>query len=436
MAIADKSMALGLRALTRIAGSDVLDRVGLRERAERALHGATKNGFRAAGTAGRTFARVAGTGRPARQPNAPRRDLFDLTPTDEQQMMRDSIGDFAQAKLRPAALEADAACEPPAELMAQANEMGITMLGVPEELGGAVSERSAVTSVLVSEALAKGDMGLALAALSPAAVSTAIGLWGDSTQQGTYLPDFVGESVPAAALAIHEPRVLFDPFELRMGAKRSEGGFTLDGVKSLVARGADSELFVVAADLDDRPALFIVEPGAGVTVEPEPAMGIRAAGTTTLRLNSVKVPAEALLGEGDPAVYAECIRLGRIAWAALALGTAQAVQDYVIPYVNERVAFGEPIANRQAVAFKVADIATELEGMRLVTYRAASRVDQGLDHARESALARRLAARKGMQIGSDGVQLLGGHGYITEHPVERWYRDLRSAGVVEGALLV
>ncbi len=108
----------------------------------------------------------------------------------------------------------------------------------------------------------------------------------------------------------------------------------------------------------------------------------------------------------------------------------------MIPYVNERTAFGEPISNRQAVAFAVADIGIETEGMRLLTYRAAARADQGSDFAHEAALARRLCAAKGMRIGSEGVQLLGGHGYVKEHPVERWYRDLRAAGVMEGALLV
>jgi alkylation response protein AidB-like acyl-CoA dehydrogenase len=111
------------------------------------------------------------------------------------------------------------------------------------------------------------------------------------------------------------------------------------------------------------------------------------------------------------------------------------VLDHVIPYVNGRSAFGEPISNRQAVAFAVADIAIESDGMRLATYRAASRADQGKDFAREAQLARRLCAAKGMRIGSDGVQLLGGHGYVKDHPVERWYRDLRAIGVIEGALL-
>ncbi|MDQ3729270.1 MAG: acyl-CoA dehydrogenase family protein [Actinomycetota bacterium] len=430
-------MALGLRALTALAGSDVLDRIGLRDRAERAVNSATKGGFRAAGATARTFSTVSRNGKPVRQSTGVRSDLFDLTPDDEQSMMREMVDDFAVTRLRKAALDADAACRPPADLMKQANELGITMLGVPEELGGAVSERSAVTSALVTEALGRGDMGLALAALSPAAVATAIGLWGDSGQQGTYLPELVGENVPVAALAIQEPGAIFDPFEPKTTATRSGDGFKLDGVKSLVARGADSELFVVGADLDDRPALFIVEAATvGVLVEPQPAMGVRAAATANLQLSSVEIPAEALLGEGDPNVYADCVRLGRIAWAALAVGTAQAVCDYVIPYVNERIAFGEPISHRQAVAFKVADMATELEGMRLVMLRAASRADQGLDFSRESALARRLVAQKGMQIGSDGVQLLGGHGYIKEHPVERWYRDLRAAGMVEGGVLV
>ena len=110
--------------------------------------------------------------------------------------------------------------------------------------------------------------------------------------------------------------------------------------------------------------------------------------------------------------------------------------DHLIPYVKERVAFGEPIAHRQAVAFSVADIAIEVEGMRLATYRAAGLADAGKDFSRETAIARRLCADKGMQIGSEGVQLLGGHGYVKEYPEERWYRDLRAAGLMEGALLV
>jgi alkylation response protein AidB-like acyl-CoA dehydrogenase len=110
------------------------------------------------------------------------------------------------------------------------------------------------------------------------------------------------------------------------------------------------------------------------------------------------------------------------------------VLDYVSGYVNQRVAFGEPISNRQSVAFMVADIAIEVEAMRLATYRAASLAETGREFVREAALARALVGQHAMRIGSDGVQLLGGHGYTKEHPVERWYRDLRAAGIMEGAL--
>jgi alkylation response protein AidB-like acyl-CoA dehydrogenase len=440
MNVADRSMGLGLRALNQIAGSEVIDRLGLRKQAERLLFSTSRGGFRAAGAAGRTFAAATKLGRPARLPATSPAGLFDLTPTDEQQMLRDTFREFGQEELRPVAQKADAACAAPPELLAQAAELGLTMLGVPEELGGAVSERSAMTSVLVAESLALGDLGLAAAILAPAGVSTALSLWGDADQQSTYLPAFVGDDVPAAALALLEPRPLFDPFALQTTARPAAGGggYVLTGVKSLVPDVARAELFVVAAQLEGRgPALFIVESGtAGVLTEPEPAMGVRAAATGRLHLEGVTVGAGALLGAADPQVYAECVHRARLAWCALSVGTAQAVLDHVIPYVNERQAFGEPISHRQAVAFTVSDIAIELEGMRLATWRAASRADMGKPFAKEAAIARRLCATKGMEIGSQGVQLLGGHGYVKEYPVERWYRDLRATGVMEGALLV
>ncbi len=436
--LAERGMAYGLRALNWLAASDLLDRLGLREPTERFLLGASKTTARTAASAGRTFSAVQKRSGPARQPKAGRTDLFDVTPDEEQSMLQDSVREFALAKLRPAAQEADAACETPEPLLTQANELGLTMVGVPEELGGAVEQRSAVTSALMSEALAQGDLGIAVACLAPAGVATAISLWGDADQQATYLHEFVGEAPPAAALAVLERRALFDPFELTTKAREANGGYVLDGAKSLVPRASVDEIFVVAAELESRgPALFIVESKTdGLSVEAEPAMGVRAAGTGSLILENVKLPAGALLGEGDPAVYSECVQLGRLGWCAVAVGTGQAVLDYVVPYVNERRAFGEPISNRQAVAFTAANIAIELEGMRLATYRAVSRVDQGLDFAREATLARRLCAERGMAIGSDGVQLLGGHGYVKEHPVERWYRDLRATGLMEGALLV
>jgi hypothetical protein len=436
--VAERSMGVGLRALNWLAGSDLLDRIRMRKGVERALFQGTKGGFRSATVAGRTFKAAQQLGKPARQKRSRSAGLFDVTPDDEQQMFQEGGLAFAADKIRPAALEADAARETPPELLSQAAELGVNMLGVPEQLGGVMHEQSAVTSVLIGEALAHGDMGIAYAALAPGAVATAIGLWGTAEQEATYLPAFTGEDVPAAALAILEPRPLFDPLQLETKARRDGTEWVLEGAKSLLARAKECELFVIAAEAEGLgPALFVVESGAkGLVVEDEPAMGLRPAATGRLLIDGLRLPATALLGEGKREDYVECVNRARIAWCSLAVGTSQAVLDYVIPYVNERQAFGEPISNRQGVAFAVSDIGIESGGMRLATYRAASRADRGEDFAREAAIARRLCAAKGMKIGSDGVQLLGGHGFVKEHPVERWYRDLRAAGVMEGALLV
>jgi alkylation response protein AidB-like acyl-CoA dehydrogenase len=421
--------------LNRLAQTSALDRFGLRKPTERVVFEATRTGFRTVGAVNRQFARAGKKKGGARVPAAASTGKFDLTPTEDEQMLVDVVTEFAAEVVRPAAAEANDATAAPEAVLKASLEIGLPILGVPEELGGISTERSAMAGTLVHEALAKGDMGLAVAALAPGAVSTALSLWGSDEQQATYLPAFTGDDVPAAALALTEPRPLFDPLELRTKATRSDGGFVLNGVKSMVPRGAEAELFVIGAELDGKPQLFLVESGTpGIEIEAEPSMGLRAAALTRVVLEDVEVGSLAPLGDADD--YLECVRLSRLAWCALSLGTAQAVMDYVIPYVNERQAFGEPVSHRQSVAFMVANIGIELQGMRLVTYRAASRAAQGKDFAREVALARRLCAERGMQIGNDGVQLLGGHGFVKEHPVERWYRDLRAIGLMEGGVLV
>jgi alkylation response protein AidB-like acyl-CoA dehydrogenase len=436
--VAERAMGIGLRGLNWLAGSDLLDRIRIRKGVERALFQGTKQGFRTATAAGRTFAAAQKLGKPARQSRSKSKGLFDVTPDDEQQMFQEAGRAFAADQIRPAAKAADDERTTPPELLAQTTELGVAMLGVPAELGGVMEEGAATTAALIGEALAHGDMGIAYAALAPGAVATAIGLWGSAEQEATYLPPFTGEDVPAAALAILEPRPLFNPMRPETKARRDGEDWVLDGAKSLIARATDCELFVVAAYAEGiGPALFIVESGTkGLSIEDEPAMGLRPAATGKLILEGARIPATAILGEGKRSDYLECVNRARIAWASLSVGTCQAVLDYVIPYVNDRQAFGEPVSNRQGVAFAVSDIGIETNGMRLAAYRAAARADQGVEFAREAAIARRLASQKGMKIGSDGVQLLGGHGFVKEHPVERWYRDLRSAGVMEGALLV
>ncbi|WGL50840.1 acyl-CoA dehydrogenase family protein [Nocardioides sp. BP30] len=435
-------IGLAVAGLNRLAQSDLLDRWGVRRQTERGVFTVTRGGFRAATNAGRTFKRVGSRDKAGvRAPSAAPRGVFDLTPTEDEQMLVDVVGEYAAEVLRPAAHDADEACAAPDDVLKASLEIGVPILGVPEELGGISETRSATAGTLVAEALAKGDLGLAVAVLAPGAVATALGLWGTEEQQQTYLPAFTEpdaeHGVPAASLALNEPRVLFDVLAPATTAVRQGNDFVITGEKSLVARGGDAELFVVAASLEGKPVLFLVESSAaGLSIEGDPAMGVRAAGLTRLVLTDVRVGADAVLGATDGTTYAECVRLARLGWCALAVGTAQAVLDYVTPYVKEREAFGEPIAHRQAVAFAVANMAIELQAMRLVTYKAASQVAQGIDAAREIALARKLCADKAMQIGLDGVQLLGGHGFTKEHPVERWYRDLRAIGIMEGTVLV
>lgn len=432
---AEKGMGAGLRFINTLASSSTIDKLRLRKPTEKALYHGTKGGFKVAAAAGRQFSAKSKQDKPARQPKVEGAGKFDLNPTDEQEMLVEAFGEFAKAELLPIATKSSNDCKTPEEVLKASTELGITMIGVPEELGGAVEQRSAVTSVLISEALAKGDLGMAVAVLAPAAVSTAIGLWGNAEQQSKYLPEFVGEDVPAAALAVMEPRPLFDPNKLETKATKSGDGYVLTGVKNLVPRAAEAELFVIAAELDGKARMFIVESRyEGISVTPEPAMGIRPAATGILSFEDVKLPADALLGE--EADYTEMLRLSRVAWGAVTAGCGRAALDYLIPYVNERIAFGEPISHRQAVAFTISNVAIELEGIRLATYRAASLADAGKDFAREAALVRQLTAKYGMQIGSDAVQMLGGHGYTQEYPVERWYRDLRAAGLMEGVLLV
>ncbi|HEU0195868.1 MAG TPA: acyl-CoA dehydrogenase family protein [Nevskiaceae bacterium] len=438
----ERFMGAGLKVLGHVAASPLLDRLGMRGVAEELVRDSVRGGFRTAGVMGRSFRAARRLARPLRVLSAHPAELFDPRPDEEQQLLTDAVRSFALERLRPAALEADTQCVATPELLETAAELGAAALNVPEALGGAAGERSAVSNVLITEALAQGDAGLAVACLAPVAVATALALWGSAEQQASYLPSFVAEHAPAAALAILEPHPLFDPFALRTTARRSGNGFLLSGTKTLVPLGASAELFLVAADLQGQgPRLFVVESKtAGLSYTAEPAMGLRAAATTRLEFKRMALPASALVDAHQAAdvtsTYAQCVQLARVGWCALAVGVAQAALDYVAPYVNERTAFGEPISHRQGVAFAVADMAIELDAMRLLTHRAASRAEHGLAFAREAALARRLCADKGAQIGSMAIQLLGGHGFVKEHPVERWYRDLRAVGLMEGVLLV
>ncbi len=423
----------GLEVLNRFASSDWPDKLKVRKPIERLLYNGSKASFQLVGTLARRFGQQAPKLDGAQRLAATPKGVFDLSITEEQKMLRDTLQRFAREVLRPAAHDADHAARFPGDVRAQALELGLAFYSVPEALGGAATQQSVVTNVIAAEDLAYGDFSLAAGILAPMSVANALTRWGTKEQQAKYLPDFAGEAPPVATFAVNEARPAFDPYRLATTAKREGSGYVLSGEKSIVMLGQEAELLLVAAMLDGKPAVFLVEGGArGLALDEEPAMGLKATHTVKLRLTDV--PAEKL-GDGE-LDYTAFLDLGALGVCALAVGTAQAVLDYVIQYANDRKAFGEPISHRQGVAFMIADIAIELDSMRLLVWRAAALADQGKDFHRAAYLARLFCAEKAMKIGTDGVQLVGGHGYTKEHPVERWYRDLRSVGVLHSGLHV
>ncbi|AOE87798.1 butyryl-CoA dehydrogenase [Pseudomonas sp. TCU-HL1] len=414
-----------LAVLNRVAQAHWPDRFNLRKAFEKLLYSGTRAGFRlAARRARKTPRRLAGAD-----------DVFDLSLSDEQRMLVEMLAAFALEALRPAAHEADVRGAVPAKLLNQAHALGLAHYGVGESLGGLAGARTILTNALMAESLAKGDLSLAAALLGPLSAANCIRRWASPEQQAAWLPAFVAEQpAPRIALAVSEPTVLFDPLKLSTRAQRKGKHYVLSGEKCLVLDGLEASRLIVAAETDRGPALFMVEAGSrGLQLRQEPAMGLKACGTARIRLKGVKVPVENRL-TADDFVYQDFLDLSYLAWCALAVGAAQAALDYVVGYCNERTAFGEPISHRQGVAFIVADIAIELDAMRLMLWRACARVDRGEAFQREAYLARLFCAEKAMKIGTDAVQLLGGHGFTQEHPAERWYRDLRAVALMSGGL--
>lgn len=436
--IINEVMGGGLRALNRLADSSFVERLGLGDRTQQLVYEGAK---RFAETASKAARRAAASRKSTRSQPSPK---FDLSLTEEQQLMRETLRRFADEVMQPAAREADDRNAPVDGFMEAFGELGAIPMMVPESLGGAAERASAVSNMLAAEDLSRGDMGLAYAVLAPLSFVDALVLWGSQEQRDELLPGFVEGEDLAASVALVEPHPLFDPAAPRTTAKKHSSGFVLEGEKSMVALADRARRFLVAAAVPKLgPRFFIVDrDAAGLEVVEEPAMGLRAAALGRLRLDGVRVPSEALLG-GEPALkdsgkaaYHDAMDRARVAWGAMAVGTSQAVLDYVIPYCNDRVAFGEPISHRQGVAFMIADIAIELESMRMLVYRAAGRIDAGLVARREAYLARTLCAEKGMEIGTNGVQLLGGAGFVKDHPMEAWYRHLRAVGIMDGNVLV
>jgi alkylation response protein AidB-like acyl-CoA dehydrogenase len=362
--------------------------------------------------------------------------MIDFEPTEEQQLVIDTVRAFAQNEVRPRARECDEGGKLPGELLAAAHELGLVANGLPEAFGGGGAPGS-VTGALVAEELGWGDLAIALAILSPALVALPVAELGTPEQQAQVLPTYTGQRFAPGALALVEPRIDSDPFRPRTTARRDGGDFVIDGRKCLVPWLEGGDAVLVIADDGGRPQAFLVPRGAaGLSATPEKWMGIQALPTAELELAGVRVPASARLGGAAGADVARIVHRGRVALAAMAVGVARAAYEVARDYARQREAFGAPIATKQAIAFKLADMAIEIDGARLLVWEAAWRLDQGGDAARESALAIDQARRVSLAVADGAVQVLGGHGYTREYLPEMHLRNARGFAVFEALALV
>jgi alkylation response protein AidB-like acyl-CoA dehydrogenase len=363
--------------------------------------------------------------------------VISFQPSEEQEVVRHAMHEFAEQVLRPAGRGADEASALPDEVVARTWELGLVATQLPQECGGGGEPRSPVTNAILLEELAWGDAALAAAAAAPAAFAFAVADQGSGAQRREYLPLFCGEKPHAAALALVEPGPLFDVALPRSVAEpKGQHAFVLSGAKSFVPL-ADraSHFLVVARNNGSRDAFIVPRDAAGLTVSaPEKNLGLRALPTATLQLERVEVPAEARLGEKAGCDVQRLVNHSRAALAALMTGLSRAVLEYCVPYAKERRAFGQAIAQKQAIAFRLADMHVETESQRWLSWRAASQLEQGLDATRSAHQARAYASEWSTWIADQGVQVLGGHGFIREHPVEMWYRHARTLGVLEGTV--
>lgn len=364
------------------------------------------------------------------------RRVFDITPTEEQEMLRDMLRRYGSDVLRPLARESEQSGWDPEDFLTETHKLGLNLFAIPEALGGAGAERSPVSTMLMAQDLASGDMGLAIAALSALSVVNTIADLGTPAQQAQYLPAFAAEDAVRAAVALAEPSVRFDPYQMQTTAWQTKDGWTLRGVKTMVPLAAQCQAMLVCANVaGEAPRAFLIETHQeGVSIEPERHMGLMNAKLGRLTLEDVSVPDSAVFG-GTADQWERFVGLARIGTCSLLVGCGRGVLKYVMDYCNERTAFGEPITHRQSVAFMIADMATELDGMELMVWRAAGLAEHNQPFAREAYLAWLQCAQYAMKLGTDGVQLLGGHGYVADHPVERWYRQMRAAGVLDAGVV-
>ena len=365
--------------------------------------------------------------------------MYSFDPTEEQQMLIDAVNKYALNDLRVAAHEAEETRELPKKLVNKGWELGLLQASIPEAYGG-FGERSAVTGVLALEEMAFGDLAGTLAVMTPSLFATPILLTGTEAQKQNYLSKVItGDWSPYTA-ALIEYAFDFDPHALKTTASLNGDEYTLDGEKAFVPFANNAEVILVYANLDGNTQGFIVPKDvAGLTVnaEGEKLMSLNALPLHRVKLDSVKVPVSNRLGGASGHDFDLILASMRIANAATAIGVANAAFEYSKNYAKEREVFGVKVAQKQAIAFMLAEMRTEIEAIRLLTWEAAWQLDQGREDAvKEAYLASTGAADMAMMVTDRAVQILGGHGYIREHPVEMWMRNGRGFAMFTGLAIV
>jgi alkylation response protein AidB-like acyl-CoA dehydrogenase len=364
---------------------------------------------------------------------------MDFQLNDEQRLVRDMVHDFAQKEIAPHAAQVDKSEEFPAENIRKMGELGLLGLPYPETYGGGGGSYLSYAIAVEEIARACGSTALIYAAH----VSLGCGpiySFGTEAQKQNWLPRLCsGQGL--AAFGLTEPEAGSDAGATRTTAVRDGDWYALNGSKMWITSGALADVVTCTAKTDPQAgtrgiSCFLVEKGTPgfIPGKNEPKMGLKGSVTSALSFENCRVPAENLLGQEGEGFRQMLITLdaGRISIGAMALGLAQAAFDEATRYAKERKQFGQPIAKFQAIRWKIADMATEIDAARMMVYRAAAMKDAGKPFTKEAAMAKLYASEVAERAAFEAVQIHGGYGYSREYPVERIYRDQRLCSIGEG----
>lgn len=364
---------------------------------------------------------------------------MDFSLTEEQKMLRTMVREFATRELEPIAAQIDEECRYPAESIKKAAEIGLTGTGYPEEYGG--SGGGAMEQAILFEEIARVCAATSVILIvTNELASYPIYAFGNEEQKQRFLvPLLRGDKLSAFGLT--EAGAGSDVAAIATTATRQSGGYSLNGNKLFITNGAEADIIVVFATVDKSLGYrgitsFIVEKGTpGFSVgKLEHKLGIRASSTAELVFEDCFIPEANRLGDEGKGfrIALSTIDTSRIGIAAQALGIAQGAFEKALAYAQERQQFGQPIADFQAIQWMLADMATQIDAARLLTYRAAYLKDRGLSFIKEASMAKVFAAEAAMFVTSKAIQIYGGYGYTKDYPLERYFRDAKITEIYEG----